>query len=72
MELKKVKKSWLYLFCFLIGIVLIITAIGMFFLKKEKGDSNIFIDIVLLSLWTIFTLTNLSLYKKERRKEKTV
>jgi len=72
MKLKKVKKSWLYLFCFLIGIVLIITAIVMFFLKKEKGDSNIFIDIVLLSLWTIFTLTNLSLYKKERRKEKTV
>ena len=72
MELKKIKKSWLYLITFSIGILLIIIGIIMLVNTKENDKYKIFTGIIILSCWTIFTVVNVFLYKKERKKEKAI
>jgi uncharacterized membrane protein HdeD (DUF308 family) len=70
-KLKILKKSQLYLFISLIGIILIL--IGIFLLInafEENNNSQITIKSILLFLWILFTISNFFLYKKEKEKER--
>lgn len=63
------KKSRWYLFVFIIGILLIITGIYTLTDAIAKNDKTaIWIRALMLFFWTVFTISNFFLYKKEMRK----
>mgnify|MGYP001545999891 CR=1 FL=1 len=63
------KKSRWYLFVFIIGILLIITGIYTLTNAIAKNDKTaIWIRALMLFFWTVFTISNFFLYKKEMRK----
>ena len=62
------KKSRWYLFVFIIGILLIITGIYTLTDAIAKNDKTaIWIRALMLFFWTVFTISNFFLYKKEKR-----
>jgi uncharacterized membrane protein HdeD (DUF308 family) len=72
MKLKNFKKSSFYLLSVFIGIVLIISGIVLL-INSLKGEMfEIIIKGILLFVWTGFTISNIFLYKKEKRKEETI
>lgn len=63
------KKSRWYLFVFIIGILLIITGIYTLTNAIAKNDKTaIWMRALMLFFWTVFTISNFFLYKKEMRK----
>jgi len=63
------KKSRWYLFLFIIGILLIITGIYTLTDAIAKSDKTaIWIRALMVFFWTVFTISNFFLYKKEKRK----
>jgi len=73
MKLRKIKKSSLYLLSVLIGIVLVVIGIILLINAFKKGDHfEIIIKGILLLAWTGFTISNIFLYKNQKRKEETI
>jgi FtsH-binding integral membrane protein len=73
MKLKKYKKSSLYLVSVLIGIGLVVIGIVLLLNAFKKGDQfEIIVTAVLLLVWTGFTISNIFLYKNQKRKEETI
>jgi len=73
MKLKFLKKSSLYLIIFIIGIPLNVIGIILLINAINGGDSSqIVIKSVILLFWIFFTLSNLLLYKKEKKRESAI
>jgi uncharacterized membrane protein HdeD (DUF308 family) len=59
----------LYLFSVVIGFILIITGIITLLDSVKKQDSSlVWKSAIILFIWILFTIFNLILYKKERKK----
>ena len=73
MKLKFLKKSTLHLIIFIIGIPLNVIGIILLINAINGGDSSqIVIKSVILLFWIFFTLSNLLLYKKEKKRESAI
>jgi uncharacterized membrane protein HdeD (DUF308 family) len=73
MKINKYKKSTLYLASVLIGIGLVIVGVILLINALKKGDRfEITITAILLLVWTGFTISNIFLYKNQKRKEETI
>jgi FtsH-binding integral membrane protein len=73
MKINKYKKSSLYLASVLIGIGLVIVGVVLLINAFRNGDRfEITITAILLLVWTGFTISNIFLYKNQKRKEETI
>lgn len=73
MKLKKYKKSSLYLVSVVIGVGLVVIGIILLINSFKKGDQfEIIVTSILLLVWTGFTISNMVLYKNQKRKEEAI